>query len=208
MKITLCSINCGEAAIKGPCPPIYKFFKSYDSFKEHCNSHFLNPEEPWDRVIEKKKWDTARKKWERQHVIEQNLYETLAKKVEEGLQWAIARPVYVCSRQTVNQSYQRVSIFFLTPKGYVIIADKNVIKSAYFTPTYSRKKSTNELFAHAWKHIRKKVIASEYLDTKYNHTVQNQAITWFSSANWDACPLPRKPVIKKQILQFPWDTAE
>lgn len=171
-------------------------FSSWRSLETHCSGHFFNPNEPWDRIYGRKTLDAARKKWEDSRVIDCEFYTTAASTLEKAICWAVERPLYVWAKQRINESYMRESLFCVCEEGFVLVADERTLYTAYFPAAFSKNPSRHQLFASAWKDVRRKLLVREYPDNKHGKRVENVEREWISPRNWEVCPNPHR-VAKK-----------
>lgn len=177
------------------------FFKDWKNFRQKAEDHFLNLREPWHRLLGKNFSHQICQKLKQGEVdIEENALQELYQKVtpllDAGITFSVSLPLYVHYKIEVQEvkdgvKYRREGYYFLSKYGFIIIVNRGVVITAYF-----RNKSANDsyftLFKSAWKYIKIKCDAGEYLDTKGQKDIFYRGLEMVNRENWAHCPNPNE----------------
>jgi len=151
-------------------------FANKNLFVQHLKKHVLSDEEPWDRVFTRKQLKEFCQLISEENVL--NIYINTCDKIKSGMLFSINKPIYAI-KHILNQKI--VIHYFISEKGFVIIAENYIIKTFYFVSD-NKNISNRKLFKNAWKAIKKKMY-------KLNYHNENINKTFNSTENWTKCPL-------------------
>ncbi len=199
------TIVTGVSNHPGFVAPQVLFFPSSDKYADHCRDHFFSLEEPWDRVVGRNALAAARKKWQVGEVLEQEFHDTLARAVEQGVQWSAGVPVFLLVRELVDGHRKRDAALFVAKKGFVVVVDARAVLTAYFPFVAGRDTSAHEYFRQSWKHLQKRLWLREYPDFKGGLHIRILDRIPVAPEHWTACPNPhRKPGVSPHRSSAPW----
>jgi len=184
-----------------------QFFSEMEKFIEHIKDHFCNKSEPWSRLLGKKLIKQICQKVEKRDVsLNETLefYNKVVSKLTEGIAFSIKCPLYVMideqtSKSNKNNFKNRKVLFFLAEQGYILVCEKDIIKTAYFVGHNPKKDSYSILFKNGWKNIKAKCGKKEYYDDKGKIYHKILDVKKENIVNWQNCPNPHFDQKKKKI---------
>ena len=187
-----------------------QFFSRMEKFKVHIKDHFCNKSEPWSRLMGKKLIKQICQKVEKGEVTYKetmDFYDKVVAKLNEGITFSVNSPLYVMINERISFSNKdnfkdRIVLFFLAEQGYIIICDKDIIKTAYFV-SYNSKDSYSVLFKNGWKNINAKCRKKEYFDNKGEVHHKMLSVLKENTVNWQKCPNPHSNQKKKKFCNKP-----
>jgi hypothetical protein len=174
------------------------FFKDESHFARKVRDHFLNPGEPWSRLLGVHFLRQLGQKLAAGEVsVLEEAYERSLPVLDQGIGFAAALPLYVRfqaesaygeGKMSCHQGY-----YLLAEAGFKLVAQGGIIRTAYFL-TKTPEDSYFTLFKEAWRAIKARALTQKYIDYKGGRTVLHRRVDWFSPENWARCPNPhRKP---------------
>jgi hypothetical protein len=184
----------------GDCP--LRVFASPRHFRAHVHSHFCNNSEPWSRLFGQQFLRKVCQNMGRGDVsLLKTLYARVVEVVRDGVAFSAGLPLYAVVEQMVATANagerQRITIYFIAREGFVIVSDRDSIRTAYFPPD-SVRHSAHTLFKTAWKMVKSKCAKNQYVDSKYAALHTRIAVHYENAANWHQCPNPHaKPAVGK-----------
>lgn len=181
-----------------PAATSLAFFKDEQHFARKVRDHFLNPGEPWSRLLGVHFLRQLGQKLGAGEVsVLGAAYERALPVLDSGIGFAAALPLFV--RYQAESAFREGKMtrhegyFFLAEAGFKVVAHGGIVRTAYFL-TKTPGDSAFTLFKEAWRAIKARALTRQYVDHKAGRTVVHRDVEWFSSKNWTRCPNPhRKP---------------
>lgn len=181
-----------------PTTTTLAFFREEAHFARKVRDHFLNPIEPWSRLLGVNFLRQLGQKLAAGEVsVLQAAYDRVLPALDEGIGFAAALPLFV--RYQAESDYgdrnmrRDEGYFLLAEAGFKVVAHGGIVRTAYFLAK-TPEDSAFTLFREAWKAIKARALRRQYVDHKAGWTVLHRRVEWFSPENWARCPNPhRKP---------------
>jgi hypothetical protein len=176
------------------------FFRDEEHFARKVRDHFLNPNEPWSRLLGVRFLRRLGQKLACNDVSAlEAAYERALPVLDRGIAFAAALPLFVRYQAELvyrdGTTHRQEGYFFVAEPGFRVVAHGGTVCTAYFlakTPA----DSAFTLFRQAWKAIKARTLRRQYVDAKWNRIIRYHRVEWFSPENWERCPNPhRKPAV-------------
>lgn len=172
------------------------FFKDENHFKLKVCDHFLNPAEPWSRLLGVKFLRRVRQKLAAGEVsVLEQVYADAIPVLDEGVQFAVDLPLFVRFEAEFSFGGGRNSThegwYMLAKAGFKVVAHGGIVRTAYFV-SKTPGDSYFTLFKEAWRSIKARALTKQYTDHKGGRTVRHKQVEWFNTDNWTRCPNPHK----------------
>jgi hypothetical protein len=178
-----------------------RFFADLAAFEKHTRDHFVGAREPepWHAVFHPELYKRL-SRFPRDGLELEALYHEVIKYLQDGIDFARERPVYIRLVQDRGQGRQQV-FYFLACPGYVIVARYGQVRTAYFPGVGPTDTSAYNRFREAWAFLKQKATKDCYWDNKDGVFVQQSEQRWVSEKNWQTCPNPhpRKLAVPKEV---------
>jgi hypothetical protein len=181
-----------------PAATSLAFFKDEEHFARKVRDHFLNPGEPWSRLLGVHFLRQVGQKLAAGEVsVLEEAYGRTVPVLDGGIGFAAALPLFVRYRAELDYGEGKMSrhqgYFLLAEAGFKVVAHGGTVRTAYFL-TKTPGDSYFTLFKEAWRAIKARALTRQYVDHKGGRTVLHRRVEWFSPENWAHCPNPyRKP---------------
>jgi hypothetical protein len=179
------------------------FFKDEEQFARKVRDHFLNPGEPWSRLLGVHFLRQLGQKLTAGEVsVLEEAYERTLPVLDSGIDFAAVLPLFVRFQAEFVFGEGKMNchqgFFLLAEAGFKLVAHGGIVRTAYFL-TKTPGDSYFTLFREAWRAIKARALTRQYVDHKGGRTVRHRSVEWFSPENWAHCPNPhRKP--KSSVL--------
>lgn len=181
-----------------PSPTKFTFFKGDEHFARKVHDHFLNPCEPWSRLLGVNFLRRVGQKLGGGEVsILEEVYDKALPVLDGAIRFAASLPVFVHYEADSDYGGRGKSCYegyyLLAEAGFKIVAHGGVVRTAYFLAK-TPGDSYFTLFKEAWRAIKARALTRQYVDHKGGRVVAHRRVEWFSPENWARCPNPhRKP---------------
>lgn len=181
-----------------PSTTALAFFKDEEQFARKVRDHFLNPCEPWSRLLGVHFLRQVGQKLAAGEVsVLEEAYERAVPVLDGGIGFAAELPLFVHYQAEVAYGGRKMSrhqgYLLLAEAGFKVVAHGGTVRTAYFL-TKTPGDSYFTLFKEAWRAIKARALTRQYVDHKGGRTVLHQQVEWYSPENWAHCPNPhRKP---------------
>lgn len=177
---------------------VLTIFSDVRRFTDHCRAHFLDESEPWDQVMPRSLLKAMRKKLPPKGIPEwsvdwQAFYETIAQCLTVGIQEALDRPVFAVCRQRIERRGQNSKVeaaYYVAGAGFMALSINNKVRTAYFVRDSFEGKYYQ--YRAAWRHVRSKLNAREWIDSKGARRIEQLEVQRISEENWQVCPNPHR----------------
>lgn len=181
-----------------PTTTTLAFFRDQEHFVRKVRDHFLNPGEPWSRLLGVHFLRQLSQKLAAGEVsVLEAAYDRVLPVLDGGIGFAAALPLFI--RYLAESDYgdghmrRHEGYFFLAEAGFKVVAHGGIVRTAYFLAK-TPGDSAFTLFRKAWKAIKARALRPQYVDHRAGRTVRHLRVEWFSPENWARCPNPhRKP---------------
>jgi hypothetical protein len=174
------------------------FFRDEEHFAQKVRDHFLNPSEPWSRLLGVHFLrQLGQKLASREVSVLEAAYDRALPVLDGGISFAAALPLFVRyqaeSAYGEGKMHRHEGYFLLAEAGFKVVAHGGIVRTAYFL-SKTPGDSAFTLFREGWKAIKARALTRQYVDVKGGRTVLHRRVEWFSPENWARCPNPhRKP---------------
>src|SRR5262249_23093190 len=171
-----------------PTATTLAFFRDEEHFARKVRDHFLNPGEPWSRLLGVHFLRQLGQKLSAGEVsVLEAAYERALPVLDSGIGFAAALPLFV--RYQAESTYgegkmsRHEGYFLLAEAGFKVVAHGGIVRTAYFL-TKTPGDSSFTLFKEAWRAIKARALTRQYVDHKAGRTVLQRQVEWFSPENW------------------------
>lgn len=171
-------------------------YTSVQQFRRKVEKHFLNPSEPWGRLLKAKFLQQLGQKLKAGDVsLLEEAYQKATEVIHEGLRSAEAAPLYVRVREQVRSLMCagdvgiRTVIHLVAERGFRIVVRDGAVRTAYF----SSKTATDSeltLYLEAWRMVKARGKMSYFFDADVGQEIERLETGWFSDETWKKCPIP------------------
>lgn len=181
-----------------PTATTLAFFRDEEHFARKVRDHFLNPNEPWPRLLGVHFLRQLGQKLDAGEVsVLEAAYDRALPVLNGGIGFAAALPLFV--RYQAESDYgdgklqRHEGYLLLAEQGFKVVAYGGIVRTAYFV-TKTPGDSYFTLFKEAWRAIKARALTRQYVDDKGGRIVLHRHVEWYSPENWAHCPNPhRKP---------------
>jgi hypothetical protein len=179
-----------------PSATALAFFKDEEHFARKVRDHFLNPGEPWSRLLGVHFLRQLGQKLSAGEVsVLEEAYERALPVLDGGIRFAAGLPLFVRYEAEVAYGEGKMSrhegYFLLAEAGFKVVAHGGIVRTAYFL-TKTPGDSSFTLFKEAWRAIKARALMRQYVDHKAGRTVRHLRVEWFNTENWAHCPNPHR----------------
>lgn len=184
------TIQSRQYALPDGQPLSVTFFRDLTHFRHTVNDHFLQPLEPWERLLGVKFLKKVRQKIKAENVsVLEELYLQVVPKLDEGIRFSIELPIYAEFQQErcrvgEDRWYKTAGYFFLSDQGFLMVVRDGLLRTARFQKQISGSNpSKRELFLAARSFV-KQCLAKGYVDSKGNENVTQVSYRLITPENW------------------------
>ena len=184
-----------------------RFFASPDHFLRKVRKHFLNPDEPWSRLLGVHFLGTLGRKLRVGDVSElEAAYRTVVDVLDEGIQFSGRCPLYLVVSERVappeGGEFSRQVHYLLSDRGFRVIIHGRCVRTAFFS-SKTPSDSNFTLFREGWLAMKSRGLCRQYTDKLTGDHITQDEVEWYSRETWAKCPtlsrtrttsLPDQPV--------------
>lgn len=162
------------------------FFPSREKFIQMLNDHILNQNELWSKISGLESLDNFRQEITVNDVDKaKQIYKLIVPFIYNDIRDSSNWPLFVkYDTKTKGKSKQHKCIF-LTKYGYLVVLNKKVVVTAYFS---GKSTTFQRSFIQFYNKMRRKLAKSEYNDKKYDRQIKTSNVSFFSFENWHSDP--------------------
>ena len=174
-----------------------RFFASPDHFLRKVRKHFLDPSEPWGRLLGAHFLGRLGRKLKAGDVSEvETAYRRVVEVLDEAIQFAERCPLYLVVSERITRAaggeFSRQVHYLVSDRGLRVIVHGRCARTAYFcSKTPSDSYST--LFREAWMATKARGLCHQYREKATGNLAFQDMVEWYSRESWAKCPkLSRK----------------
>jgi hypothetical protein len=171
-----------------------RYFTSPGQFAEKLRKHFLNPDEPWGRVLGVEFLRRLGRKLKAGDVSGlEEAYGQVVAALDEGVRFAEGCPLYLVVDERVappcGGSFPRRVHYLLADRGFRVIVHGHHVRTAFFS-SKTPSDSNYTLFREAWRALKARGLAPGHTDEETGSRATHDRVEWHSEVTWANCPAP------------------